>query len=323
MLIVCPGCRTRFSFDGKRVGTDGIKLRCGKCKANFRVIRKRPQQPEAMLPDVGPALHPTAIKVVVANESAAFCNAVSDVLARESFDVSAYNDGREAFDAVRQLKPDVVILDVALPSMYGFEVCDAIRKIPELSSIKVILIASIYDKTRYKRAPVSLYGADDYIEKHHIPDSLGAMVYRLVSGQEPLEPFADSMEGSEEEAQTAPQEISPVELMQQKAVCLDLKMDEESETSFQSPQSDPEPSEAHIKSRRLARIIVSDIVLYNQARVEEGVRSGSFYTLLADDIAEGRALYLSRVPQDIIRGTSYLEEAFEELIRSKKEELGL
>ena len=323
MLIVCPGCKTKFSFDEQKVGTDGVKMRCGKCKAIFRVIRKSPQQVAAPPPTLSPSFPPPAIKVVVANESVAFCKTVSDVLARESFDVSVYNDGKEAFNAILKQKPDVVLLDVALPSMYGFEVCDAIRKNPEIASVKIILIASIYDKTRYKRAPLSLYGADDYIEKHHIPDSLAAMVYRLVSDQKPVEPPSGNMAEAEEEAQSAPQELSPGEWEDQEITRQELKQDEETGTSLPSPPAEPELPEAHVKARRFARIIVSDIVLYNQASVEEGVRNGTFYQLLADEIGEGRALYQSRVPGEITAGTSYLEDAFEDLIGTKKQELGL
>jgi len=322
MLIVCPGCKTRFSFDEQKVGADGIRLRCGKCNAIFRVVRKSTQQVAAPLFALPPSTPPPVIKVVVANESVAFCKTVSDVLVRESFDVSVYNDGKEAFNAILKQKPDVVLLDVALPSMYGFEVCEAIRKNPEISSVKVILIASIYDKTRYKRAPLSLYGADDYIEKHHIPDSLAAMVYRLVSGQKPVEvpcPMAEI----EEEAQSAPQELSPGEMDDLEITRRELKPDDEMGISLPSPPAEPELPEAHIKARRFARNIVSDIVLYNQAGVEEGVRNGTFYQLLADEIGEGRALYQSRVPGEITGGTSYLEEAFEDLIGTKKQELGL
>lgn len=322
MLILCPGCRTKYSIDGQRVGTEGITLRCGKCKTNFRAARKS-REPDATPPMKDPPDERRGIRVVVANESEAFCNAVRDVLAPEPVEVHAFHDGREAFDSIVRMKPDVVLLDVALPSMYGFEVCEAIRRMPELTSVKIILIASIYDKTKYKRAPVSLYGADDYIEKHHIPDSLAAMVYRLVSGQQPVESLADQVGEGEDEAQTATQKLSPGEREEQEFTRLELKRDEESETSSPSPRSRPELSEAQVKARRLARIIVSDIVLYNQARVEEGVKKGTFYQLLADEIAEGKAIYLSRVPGDVIQGTSFLEEAFAELINSEKLELGL
>ena len=133
-----------------------------------------------------------------------------------------------ALSAIEQLKPDVVLLDVALPSMYGFEVCDAVRKNPDISSVKLILIASIYDKTRYKRSPNSLYGADDYIEKHHIPDLLATMIYRLVSGQKPARASAGK---SEEEGQAAVESPSQRDMAAQEAVREELKRDEEQETS--------------------------------------------------------------------------------------------
>jgi predicted Zn finger-like uncharacterized protein len=323
MLIVCPGCKTQFSFDEQKVGADGLKLRCSKCKSIFRVVRKNPLPDAAPLPESAPPSQLPRIKVVVANESPAFCKAVSSVLASEPFDVFTFNDGREAMTAITQMKPDVVLLDVALPSMYGFEVCETIRKDPAIAGIKIILIASIYDKTRYKRAPQSLYGADDYIEKHHIPDTLAVMIYRLLSGQKPVEASPEARPAAEEEVQGAAQELSRSEITAQEVTRRELQQDEESETSLPAAPTAPELPEAHAKAKRLARIIVSDIVLYNQAKVEEGVRKNNFFELLADDISEGRALYAQRVAEEIRTNSSYLEDGFEELIATKRMELGL
>ena len=331
MLIVCPGCKTKFSFDEHKIGSDGVRLRCSKCQAIFRVLRKAPAS--APLPGIGmpsPAAPPPAVdqgvprlKIVVANESAAFCGAVKKVLTAEPFEVYCYNDGKIAFAAIEEMKPDLVLLDVALPSMYGFEICEALRKDPALSSIKLILLASIYDKTRYKRAPNSLYGADGYIEKHHIPDALVGMIYNLVSGQKPVGSSDRKKQPAEEEGQTAPECPSRMEIAAREAVREELKKDEEHKTSAPAPPSPPELPEAHVKARRLARIIVSDIVLYNQVKVEEGIRKGTFYELLADDIKEGRALYIRRISEEIRQVTSYLEDAFEDLIARKKQEMSL
>ena len=331
MLIVCPGCKTRFSFDDKKVGADGVKLRCSKCHAIFRVVRKSPDSLPLSRAEVTPPAAPALadvkvalrLKVVVANESAAFCDAVRKVLATEPFDVYVYNDGKTAFTAIEKIKPDLVLLDVALPSMYGFEICEAVRKNPAISATKLILLASIYDKTRYKRAPSSLYGADGYIEKHHIPDSLVGMVYNLVSGQKPVDSSDRKKTPPEEEAQAAPEVPTSRDIDAREAVREALKKDEERETSAPTAPSPPELPEAHVKARRLARIIVSDIVLYNQGKVEEGIRRGSFYELLADDIREGRALYVRRVSEDIRQAASYLDDAFADLIAKKKRELNL
>lgn len=324
MLIVCPSCKAKFSFDETKIGVDGIKLRCSKCRAIFRVSRKTPEPAAEPRHAVAAPAGTAGIKVVIANESAAFCTTVSKVLETEPISVFTFNDGKETLEAVKRLRPEVVLLDVALPSMYGFEVCEQIRKDPALTAIKIILIASIYDKTRYKRSPISLYGADDYIEKHHIPDSLAAMIYRLVSGQKPVEIAPGEKMAQDTEGQAALEHPSTTEIAAQDIARLEIQQDEERETiplvSATAPQKLPE---AHVKARRLARIIVSDIILYNQARVEEGVRNDTFYKLLNDDIVEGKALYQRRVPEEIRSGTSYLDEAFEELVAKKKLELGL
>lgn len=323
MLIVCPECNTRFSFDEQKIGADGLKLRCSKCRSIFRVTRKNSPPVAAPQSEFTTTEQLPGIKVVVANESPAFCKAVSSVLASEPFDVFTFNDGREAMTAISQLKPDVILLDVALPSMYGFEVCEAVRKDPAIAGAKIILIASIYDKTRYKRAPQSLYGADDYIEKHHIPDNLAVMIYRLLSGQKLVEASHETRPEAEEEVQAAPEEFSGSEITAQAVARWGLKLDEESETSLPVAPTKPELPEAQVKAKRLARIIVSDIVLYNQAKVEEGIRNDTFFELMKDDIAEGRALYARRVAEDIRNDSSYLEDAFKDLIATKKIELGL
>ena len=82
-------------------------------------------------------------------------------------------------------------------------------------------------------------------------------------------------------------------------------------------------SPAHAKAKRLARLIVSDIVLYNQAAVEDGVRNNTFAEALAHDIREARTLYAQRVPEEIRNATTYLDDAFDELIARKKRELNI
>jgi len=326
MQIECPNCKARYSFDEGRVGEAGVKLRCSKCQVVFRIMR-RAASPEPAAKEVPQAPSVPRINVLVANESPAFCSAIRKVLASEPFDVVAYNDGREAMTAIEVERPPIVILDVALPSMYGFEICETVRRNPALDAVKLILVASIYDKTKYKRSPQSLYGADAYIEKHHIPDSLAALIYRLVGGQRPMDRLIDvpSAPAGLVHGVTAPQ--SDGDRQAEEAARNNLRREEERETSAAacmpvSGAGDVLP-EFHVKARRLARIIVSDILLYNQAKAEEGIRNGTFFDLLKDDIQEGRSLYARRVPQEILHSASYLDEAFDQLIARKREEMNL
>jgi len=85
----------------------------------------------------------------------------------------------------------------------------------------------------------------------------------------------------------------------------------------------PAVSQVHEKAKRLARLIVSDIVLYNQAKVDEGIRNNNFYEVMAHDIQEARNLYATRVPEEIRKETTYLDDAFADLVERKKRELAI
>jgi predicted Zn finger-like uncharacterized protein len=369
MLIVCPNCKNRFEIEEASVAAEK-KLRCSSCRAVFRLVRKAqagpsptsaagptgPTAPVATMatastmvrepaPAPAPASAPASaspappahrLKVVIANESQPFCDAVSKILADEPFEIFVCTDGKEALDTVERVRPALLLLDVALPTMFGFEVCERARQNPELSGLKIVLIASIYDKTRYKRSPKSLYGADDYLEKHHIPDSLIPMIHRLVSGSAPPPTTPTPGELALQEKSRA--EIRQAELRQIQTGVLQtqtppagLLQSQSSERRQPQPAQaarvaipqQPELSEAQLKARRLARIIVSDISLYSQGKVEQGVREGNFYTLLADDIREGELFYRQRVPDTVREAGSYLTEAFEDLIAKKRAELSV
>ncbi|WP_318258784.1 response regulator [Geobacter anodireducens] len=124
-------------------------------------------------------------RVLVAHENPALRTAVRQALACEPFQVLEAADGAGAYAAILEHRPRVAILDAALPGMFAFEICEAVKGSPATADIKIILIASIYDKAKYKRAPESLHGADDYLEKHHIPDELPARVHLLLAGTAP------------------------------------------------------------------------------------------------------------------------------------------
>jgi predicted Zn finger-like uncharacterized protein len=300
--------------------------------ASTTMVRNPAPAAPASAPPAPPARR---LKVVIANESQPFCDAVSKILADEPFEIFVCTDGKEALETVERVRPELLLLDVALPTMFGFEVCERARQNPELSGLKIVLIASIYDKTRYKRSPKSLYGADDYLEKHHIPDSLIPMIHRLVSGSAPLPTTPTPGElALQEKSRTeirqaelrqiqteVPQaQTSPAKLLQSPP---DERRQPQPAQAARAIPPQPELSEAQLKARRLARIIVSDISLYSQGKVEQGVREGNFYTLLADDIREGELFYRQRVPDTVREAGSYLTEAFEDLIAKKRAELSV
>ncbi len=120
--------------------------------------------------------------------------------------------------------------------------------------------------------------------------------------------------------ESRPRQTSPPAEAQSQAAA---RPQEPVQSAASSQPASPRQSTAHEKAKRLARLIVSDIVLYNQAAVEEGIRNNTFAELLAHEIQEARTLYAQRVSEEVRKGTSYLEEAFADLIARKKRELGI
>jgi CheY-like chemotaxis protein/DNA-directed RNA polymerase subunit RPC12/RpoP len=75
------------------------------------------------------------------------------------------------------------------------------------------------------------------------------------------------------------------------------------------------------EARRLARLILSDIIIYNAARVEAGIRDGTFFSVLAAEIDEGRQYFDSRVPFRIRQDHEIFNETLQQFVQMKREEL--
>lgn len=82
-----------------------------------------------------------------------------------------------------------------------------------------------------------------------------------------------------------------------------------------------EPKE-YDEARRLARLILGDILIYHPAKVEAGIRDDKFFEVLKNEIAEGRAYYDSRVPLRVRQDTEIFSETLQLFVRMKREEAG-
>ena len=96
----------------------------------------------------------------------------------EDVEVEGIGNGQEAFDRISQFNPDIVLADVDMPGLDGFELSAKIKESPETSAIKVLLLASDFeefDEQRYQEC-----GADNHISKPFKSDDIVAMVKSLL-----------------------------------------------------------------------------------------------------------------------------------------------
>lgn len=103
------------------------------------------------------------MKVLVVDDETVARGLVADVLRLEGFGVLMASDGEEALEAAQREVPDVVLLDVMLPGMDGFEVCRRLRAIPELREVSIYIVTALAD--RASRLMGFEAGADDFLTK--------------------------------------------------------------------------------------------------------------------------------------------------------------
>lgn len=374
MIVQCPKCQTDIPLDMKHLDED-TALVCRGCRSILKtkivveiLVEKgaapskrasprngrtesaevsKPPAPASARPVKEPREDsiPAAIdrqKVLVAIDGEGTKEMIKELLSEANFKVIEADSGKEILPLINRQRPAVALIDVGLPDGLGSEFCSMIKKDPRLKETIVILMASIYEKNnKYRRQPRSLFGADDYIERHSIQKDLLVRIRKHLDRKQngdsadASSPSAEvSMESSFKEVSTPSlEETAQSQIPEREAVspAVNKKMaplDIEQSTHPASeksapPKAGPAPETAaepkgYEDARRLARIIVSDIVLYNKKKVEDGIRSNTFYELLKEEIEEGKKHYESRVPPEVRKARDFYKEAFEDFIRKKK-----
>jgi DNA-binding response OmpR family regulator len=118
--------------------------------------------------------------ILVADDEEDLRELVSYRLTRSGYDVIAAGDGQEALELAAEHTPDLMVLDVMMPKLDGYELTRRVRAEAALRSIPVILLTARSQESDIDRG--FEVGADDYLKKPFNPDELVARV-RAVLGR--------------------------------------------------------------------------------------------------------------------------------------------
>ncbi len=126
-----------------------------------------------------------AAKILIADDEQECIDFVRDTFADTPYEVLAAMNGKAALDLAREQKPHVIILDVQMPELNGFEVFRQLSADSELSSVPVIMLTGIAEKTGIGFSAEDMgefYGRtpDAYVEKPIEPIILKQTVNRLL-----------------------------------------------------------------------------------------------------------------------------------------------
>ncbi len=115
-------------------------------------------------------------RVLVVDDSATDRQLATMVLQKQGYEVTTAVDGEDALQKIAAERPPLIVLDIILPKMNGYQVLRQIRTTPETRDIKVILVSSKNQQS--DRFWGLKQGADDYIAKPYPDDVLLAAVAR-------------------------------------------------------------------------------------------------------------------------------------------------
>ena len=109
-------------------------------------------------------------RILVVDDEVDLVEMLSIRLEANDYEVSVAYDGQEGLDKARALKPDLVLLDILMPKLDGFKVCQALKKDPLTKKIPVIMLTAKDRADDIKQA--KQIGADGYIIKPFDADTL-------------------------------------------------------------------------------------------------------------------------------------------------------
>ncbi|HEX6514197.1 MAG TPA: response regulator transcription factor [Nocardioidaceae bacterium] len=128
-----------------------------------------------------PALPPSGLRALVVEDETDLAALVRSYLERAGFEVTLSYDGLQAVALAREVDPDVIVLDLGLPSLDGVEVC---RQVRTFSDSYVVMLTARSDEVD---TLIGLsVGADDYITKPFSPRELVARVQAMLRRPRPL-----------------------------------------------------------------------------------------------------------------------------------------
>ena len=120
-----------------------------------------------------------SFKIITIDDEAPVRLLIRQCLRRENFDVFEASNGREGLDVIREVLPDLILMDVAMPEMNGIEALQAIRTDAALAHIPVLLLTGFKDQDQLNQA--LLLPHTDLLPKPFQISDLKARVQKLLS----------------------------------------------------------------------------------------------------------------------------------------------
>ena len=329
MIAACPDCGARYRIDPAKLPAGGARLRCTRCQGVFRVEaptgESSPAAAAAPAPQAAPAAQPpgtasseepaptagrsgassSALDVVIAHSDAGFAERVGEALTGWGIRARATREGVPALLGIQRVLPKLVLLEASLPGMSGLQICELMQRNEQLRSISVVVVGTSEERAGVRES----YGPDAFLEAGELPAGLRPLLEAVglkpAAGTEPA-PGASPEAAPSAAANPASPAAPPAPVAAPTPPV---------PPSAGAPSTGSQPDAE--KAERLARIIVSDVILYNPELFEAGLRKGNVVEALANEVEEGVALFEQRMGSDHFDARQMLHGELERQARAR------
>ena len=128
------------------------------------------------------------MKILIADDNQQNAELLEAHLDGTGFDTRTSVNGEDSLQAARDWRPDVILLDVMMPKLSGFEVCEQLRADPDLANVGILMVTALDQPTDVDRAIAA--GTDDFITK---PINKTELLLRVKALLEAV-PYADPVD---------------------------------------------------------------------------------------------------------------------------------
>ena len=319
MIAACPQCQTRFRLAKEKIGPQGARIRCSSCQTVFRVqapegggvptpAESRPALAAPAAPPAPAKPQPPLARALVVESDPELAKGIAELLGQWRIAADLIDDGADALLAIFRKPPELAILGAGLASLTAPKLAEIVRRASELAHVKLVRVAVPAERA------ADGYDAHAMLEAADLPAGLGGILERLAVGakpagaaQKPVAPAPVKPAAPPAPAPRPPEAAPPAPAAPAPAAKL-------APSARPAPSSDPDIAAAE----RLARIAVSDVILYNEAKFAAAVASGNVAKALAVELEEARQHFNSRVSPVLRQKRDFLNEELERRAAQKK-----
>ncbi|MCZ6696620.1 MAG: response regulator [Acidobacteria bacterium] len=169
VVVRCPSCKTEIRLREFDHDSRVIKYLCSNCQNVVRIDLVQDAVNSSSSPDSYEKTEHKK-KVLVADDTATVRKIAASLLTSAGYDVVEAHDGRQALDLVEKEHPDLILLDLLMPKMTGFDVLREIKKSERLKETPILIMSGVFKKDVLDFLQAS--GVAGFVDKGQIRESL-------------------------------------------------------------------------------------------------------------------------------------------------------